>query len=76
VKRYRGTYGVDKMDTDALLPYLLEHKESLAASLYSGTYRPNPVRQVEILIQQAINQVLSPIYEMGASMIIKQVSDN
>jgi retron-type reverse transcriptase len=45
VKRNGGSYGVDKMDTEALLPYLLVHKESLAASLYSGTYRPNPVRR-------------------------------
>ncbi|MEG1730001.1 MAG: reverse transcriptase domain-containing protein, partial [Bacteroidaceae bacterium] len=48
VKRNAGACGVDKMEVDELLPYLRQHKEELAKSLMQGTYRPNPVRRVEI----------------------------
>jgi hypothetical protein len=44
----RGVGGVDKMATQDLLPGLQLHKEELLNTLYSGTYRPNPVRRVEI----------------------------
>ena len=48
VKRNAGASGVDKMDVEELLPYLRQHKEELVKSLMQGTYRPNPVRRVEI----------------------------
>jgi len=81
VKSNKGSGGIDKMEVEELLPYLRQHKESLLASIYNGTYRPNPVRRVEIpksngkkrqlgiptvvdrVIQQAIAQALSPIFE-------------
>lgn len=81
VKRNGGAPGVDGMTVDGLLSYLHEHKESFLESLRNGTYRPIPVRRVEIpkpdggirllgvpavmdrMIQQAISQVLSPIFE-------------
>lgn len=43
-----GCGGVDKMETEDLLPYLKLHKDELINSLLVGTYRPNPVRRVEI----------------------------
>lgn len=76
-----GAPGVDGMDADQLLEYLHEHKESFLESLRNETYRPLPVRRVEIpkpdggvrllgvpamidrMMQQAISQVLSPIFE-------------
>jgi group II intron reverse transcriptase/maturase len=48
VVRNRGVGGVDEMETKELLPYLQLHKEELLFSLKAGTYRPNPVRRVEI----------------------------
>ena len=48
VKRNKGVAGVDGMDCDRLLGYLLEHKDALTESIRQRTYRPNPVRRVEI----------------------------
>ena len=85
VKRNGGAPGVDGMSVDDLMAYLREHKESFLESLRNGTYRPLPVRRVEIpkpdggvrllgvpavmdrMIQQAISQVLSPIFEQDFS---------
>ena len=44
----KGSGGVDKMQTEELLPWLHLHKDALTSSLLNGTYRPNPVRRVEI----------------------------
>lgn len=81
VVRNKGSGGVDKMSCEELLPWLRSNKDELICSLLDGSYRPNPVRRVEIpkangkmrqlgiptvvdrLVQQAINQVLMPIYE-------------
>lgn len=81
VKRNKGAGGIDGMQVDELLPYLRENREELLKSLWDGTYRPKPVRRVEIpkengkvrklgiptvvdrWVQQAISQVLIPIYE-------------
>ena len=81
VKRNDGSGGVDKMDTKLLLPYLQTHREELLEALHEGSYKPQPVRRVEIskengkkrqlgiptvvdrVIQQAITQQLTPIYE-------------
>ncbi len=43
-----GKGGVDSMSTEELLPYLRLHKDELLSSLMDGSYRPNPVRRVEI----------------------------
>jgi retron-type reverse transcriptase len=67
VKRNGGASGVDKMETEALLPYLLAHKETLIASLYSGTYRPNPVRRVEIPKENGKKRELGIPHGSGSS---------
>ena len=81
VVRNKGCGGIDKMSCEQQLPWLLANKEELICSLLDGSYRPNPVRRVEIpkdngkmrllgiptvvdrMVQQAINQVLTIIYE-------------
>lgn len=81
VKKNKGAAGIDGMTIDELLLYLEKHKEELLESLRKGTYKPKPVRRVEIpkpngtmrklgiptvidrLIQQAIAQVMTPIFE-------------
>lgn len=81
VKGNKGSGGIDKMEVESLRDYLVRNKEDLMQSIMGGTYRPNPVRRVEIpkengkmrilgiptvvdrVVQQAIAQVLVPIYE-------------
>ena len=80
VRSNRGNGGVDKMEVESLKDYLVNNKEKLIQSILDGSYRPNPVRRVEIpkekgkrklgiptvvdrVVQQAIAQVLTPVYE-------------
>jgi len=81
VKRNKGSHGVDGMTVKELLSYLTIHGEALKESILGGTYKPQPVRRVEIpkpdggvrllgvptvvdrVIQQAVAQVLTPLYE-------------
>jgi RNA-directed DNA polymerase len=76
-----GAPGVDGMTVEALRPYLKAHGLEVRAALDTGSYRPSPVRRVEIgkpdggvrllgiptvvdrLIQQAIGQVMTPLFE-------------
>ena len=88
VKANKGSGGIDGMQVDELLPYLINHRDELVRQLREGKYKPNPIRRVEIpkeekgkfrklgiptvvdrMIQQAIAQELTPIYE-------EQFSDN
>ena len=79
VEQNAGAPGSDGMRTDELRPWLHEHWPE--AQLNAGTYRPQPVRRVEILkpsggtrplgvptaldrlIQQALLQVLTPVFD-------------
>ena len=80
VRSNRGSGGIDKMEVDSLKDYLVNNKEKLIQSILDGSYRPNPVRRVEIskekgkrklgiptvvdrVVQQAIAQALTPVYE-------------
>lgn len=81
VKANKGSHGVDGMTVDEMLQFLKQNGSQIKQSIREGTYRPKPVRRVEIpkpdggvrllgiptvldrVIQQAIAQVLSPIYE-------------
>jgi len=48
VKRNKGAAGVDGMSVDGLPAYLKEHWPAIRAQLLEGTYKPQPVRRVEI----------------------------
>lgn len=81
VKANKGSHGVDGMKVDELPQFLKQNVGTLRESILEGTYRPKPVRRVEIpkpdggirllgiptvvdrMIQQAIAQILSPIFE-------------
>ena len=81
VERNHGAGGVDDRQSDELRPFVNANCQSLLGSVFEGSYKPSPVRRVEIpkdtggvrmlgiptvvdrMLQQAIYQVLSPIYE-------------
>ena len=81
VMRNKGAAGIDKMTVDELKPYLQENWSSIREELLNGSYRPKPVRRIDIpkpgggtrqlgvptvvdrLIQQALHQVLNPIFD-------------
>lgn len=48
VRQNQGAPGIDGMSVDALPGYLKEHWLELREQLMAGTYRPQPVRRVEI----------------------------
>lgn len=48
VKRNKGAGGIDGMQVDELLPFLIRNREDLKDALRDGKYRPSPVRRVEI----------------------------
>jgi RNA-directed DNA polymerase len=48
VKSNKGSPGIDGMTVDALTVYLQEHWPAIREQLLSGTYKPQPVKRVEI----------------------------
>jgi len=81
VESNKGAPGVDDVDVKSLRSYVMEHWADIRQQLLTGTYKPQPVRRVEIpkpgggvrklgiptvldrLIQQALLQVLTPIFD-------------
>ena len=77
----KGSSGIDGMNVIEGRKYFYEHKEEIKTTIKTRTYKPKPVKRVEIpkpdggirnlgvpcvvdrILQQAIHQVLSPIYE-------------
>jgi RNA-directed DNA polymerase len=48
VRANKGSAGVDRMTVDQLGDYLTQHWPAIREQLLSGTYKPKPVRRVEI----------------------------
>jgi len=48
VKRNKGAAGIDGMSVDELAAYQKKHWPMIRAQLLEGTYKPQPVRRVEI----------------------------
>lgn len=81
VKQNGGAPGIDNVTVAELQAHVWECWETVKAELQSGTYRPMPVKRVEIpkpgggvrllgiptvmdrLIQQALMQVMTPIFD-------------
>lgn len=81
VKANRGSSGVDGMTVDDLLEFLKQNGQMIRQQVLQGTYKPKPVKGVEIpkpdggsrmlgiptvldrTIQQAIAQILTPLFE-------------
>jgi group II intron reverse transcriptase/maturase len=81
----KGAAGVDGIGVAEFKDYLKQHWPTIKAKLLAGSYRPSPVRRVDIpkpqggvrtlgiptltdrLIQHALHQVLSPIFEADFS---------
>ena len=81
VEKNKGSHGVDMMPVQNLRQHIVENWLTIKEQILMGTYKPQPVRRVEIpkpdggvrllgiptvtdrLIQQAIAQVLSRIYD-------------
>jgi group II intron reverse transcriptase/maturase len=82
VERNGGAAGIDGMTVEELRPYLREHWLEIRETLDEQSYKPQPVRRVEIpkpdggkrllgipsvverFLQQAIAQVLTPLFEL------------
>ena len=47
-KKNKGSGGIDGRKADELLQYLKENGDEIRKSILAGTYRPQPVRRVEI----------------------------
>ena len=85
LKANKGSPGIDGTKVSEMTDYLKEHWPRICTELLEGTYRPQPIKRVEIpkadggvrqlgiptvvdrLIQQAILQVLDPLYDPGFS---------
>jgi RNA-directed DNA polymerase len=48
VERNKGSHGVDEMRVQNLRAHIVKHWESMKMELLEGTYKPQPVRRVEI----------------------------
>jgi RNA-directed DNA polymerase len=48
VERNKGSHGVDDMPVQNLRSHIMKHWDSLRQQLEEGTYKPSPVRRVEI----------------------------
>jgi len=85
VERNQGAPGIDGMTVKDLRQYAIENWVKTRETLLEGTYKPSPVRRVELpkpgggirllgiptvvdrLIQQALNQVLTLIFDPNFS---------
>lgn len=85
VERNKGAAGIDNRSVSELRTIAAEQWPLIKEELLNGTYKPQPVKRVEIpkpgggmrklgiptvldrLIQQALHQILSPIFDAGFS---------
>ena len=79
VKSNKGSPGIDGMTVDALTVYLKEHWPAIREQLLTGTYKPQPVKRVEIpkpdggVRQLGIPTVLDRMVQQGDAGLAGQV---
>src|SRR6266705_3094184 len=71
VKRNKGAAGIDGMSLDALAPHLKEHWPAIRVHLLEGTYKPQPVRRVEI--PKAAGGIAGTAGRMGPDVLRAQL---
>jgi len=78
----KGSHGIDKMTVDQLKPYLKENWEKIKSQILAGTYKPQPVRRVEILKPDGgirllgIPTVLDRMIQQAIAQILNGVFDH
>jgi len=81
VKANRGAGGVDGMTVDELYPWLVDHKQELIAKLLDGSYKPQPVRGVEIpkpgggMRQLGIPTVVDRLVQQAILLVLEPLLD-
>lgn len=81
VKANKGSPGVDGMTVGDLKAWIADHKAELIASLLDGTYRPQPVRGVEIpkpgggMRQLGIPTVVDRLVQQAILQVLERLLD-
>ena len=81
VRRNAGSAGIDGRDMDATWAYLQDRWQRIEASLAAGTYRPDPVKRVEIakpaggIRKLGIPTILDRVLQQAALQILGPLFD-
>lgn len=81
VKSNKGAPGVDGMTIQDLAAWIKQHKEELIASLLDGSYRPQPVRRVDIpkpgvgMRQLGIPTVIDRLVQQAILQVLEPLLD-
>lgn len=81
VKANKGAPGVDGMTVHELRDWIVEHKQELIAALLDGSYRPQPVRGVEIpkagggMRQLGIPTVVDRLVQQAILQVLEPILD-
>jgi group II intron reverse transcriptase/maturase len=81
VKGNRGAAGVDGMRVEEMLAYLRAHGQELVEEIRKGTYRPKPVRRVEIpkpdggKRQLGVPTVIDRMVQQAVAQVLEPILD-
>ena len=81
VKRNKGSAGIDGMTVQQLPAYLKQHWPAIRQQLLSGTYKPKPVKRVEIpkpdggMRKLGIPTVLDRFIQQAVMQVLQRIWD-
>src|SRR5260370_27354006 len=81
VKRNKGSAGIDGMSVEQLPAYLKQHWPAIRQQLLSGTYKPQPVKRVEIpkperwMRKLGIPTVLDRFIQQAGMQVLQRISN-